>query len=58
MYAYFIHNVPFAGWAPIMMLLLIIGGLIMLMLGVLGEYVWRVFDEVKGRPVYIVDKEI
>jgi len=56
MYAYFVNKVPFAGWAPIMMLLLIIGGLIMVMLGVLGEYVWRVFDEVKGRPIYIVDK--
>lgn len=55
-YAFFVDKVPFEGWAPIMMLLLIIGGLIMLMLGVLGEYIWRVFDEVKGRPVYIVDK--
>jgi len=47
---------PFNGWAPIMIMLLIIGGLIMLMLGVLGEYIWRIFDEVKHRPNYIVDK--
>lgn len=57
-YAYFFHKVPFAGWAPIMMLLLIIGGLIMLMLGVLGEYIWRIFDEIKGRPQFIIDKYI
>ncbi|MGZ6491431.1 MAG: hypothetical protein ACXVDU_15645 [Bacteroidia bacterium] len=37
-----------------MILLLIIGGLIMLMLGLLGEYVWRIFDEVKNRPSYII----
>lgn len=55
-YAYFVNAVPFQGWAPIMILLLIIGGLIMLMLGVLGEYVWRIFDEVKGRPNYVIDQ--
>ncbi len=55
-YAYYFKATPFQGWAPIMILLLIIGGLIMLMLGVLGEYVWRVFDEVKKRPSYIVQK--
>jgi hypothetical protein len=35
----------------------IIGGLIMLMLGVLGEYIWRILDEVKRRPNYIIDKK-
>jgi dolichol-phosphate mannosyltransferase len=29
----------------------------MLMLGVLGEYIWRIFDEVKKRPNYIVKDE-
>lgn len=55
-YAYFMHAVPFQGWAPIMMFLLIIGGLIMIMLGVIGEYIWRIFDEVKARPTYIVNE--
>lgn len=53
-YAYYYDATPFAGWAPIMILLLIIGGLIMTMLGVLGEYIWRIFDEVKQRPNYII----
>ena len=57
LHAYFYHGTPFTGWAPIMILLLIIGGLIMLMLGVLGEYIWRIYDEIKHRPIYIVDKE-
>ncbi len=56
-YAYFFLKTPFNGWAPLMMVLLILGGLIMLMLGVLGEYIWRILDEVKGRPNYIIEKK-
>lgn len=56
--AYFRHGTPFEGWAPIMILLLIIGGLIMVMLGVLGEYIWRIYDEVKHRPNYIIKEKI
>ena len=37
-----------------MMLVLVIGGVLMLMLGIIGEYVWRIYDEVKGKPNYIV----
>lgn len=53
-YMYFQHHTPFQGWAPIMILLLIIGGLIMSMLGVIGEYLWRIFDEAKARPSYLI----
>jgi len=49
-----INNTPFDGWAPIMILILIIGGLIMLMLGIIGEYVWRTYDETRKRPLYII----
>ena len=53
-YNRFINNTPFNGWAPIMILILIIGGLIMLMLGIIGEYVWRTYDETRKRPLYII----
>ena len=53
-YNRFINNTPFTGWAPIMILILIIGGLIMLMLGIIGEYVWRTYDETRKRPIYII----
>lgn len=53
-YSRFINNTPFDGWAPIMILILIIGGLIMLMLGIIGEYVWRTYDETRKRPIYII----
>ncbi len=55
---YFMNKTPFQGWAPIMILILVIGGLIMLMLGMLGEYIWRILDEVKGRPNYIIKEKI
>jgi len=48
------HNIPFTGWAPIMILILVIGGVLMLMLGIIGEYIWRIYDEVKGKPNYVV----
>jgi glycosyltransferase involved in cell wall biosynthesis len=51
------NETPFEGWSPIMILLLIIGGLIMIMLGVIGEYIWRIYEETKKRPNYII-KEI
>jgi len=37
-----------------MILILGMGGILMLMLGIVGEYVWRIYDEVKRKPNYIV----
>lgn len=45
---------PFEGWAPLMIVVLLVGGLIMVMLGVIGEYVWRINEEVRKRPNYVV----
>jgi polyisoprenyl-phosphate glycosyltransferase len=47
-------DTPFTGWAPLMVVILFVGGLIMLMLGVIGEYVWRINEEVRKRPNYVV----
>lgn len=49
-------NVPFEGWAPLMVLILLLSGLQMLMLGVIGEYLWRALDQVRRRPPYIIDE--
>lgn len=46
------------GWASTLLPLLAIGGLQLFMLGVLGEYVGRLFVEVKQRPVYLVREEL
>jgi len=45
---------PFTGWAPLMVAVLVVGGLILIMLGVIGEYVWRINEEVRKRPNYVV----
>ena len=40
--------------ATVILLILIIGGFIMLSLGVIGHYIARIYEEVKGRPKYII----
>lgn len=44
------------GWASLFSAISFIGGIQLFFLGVLGEYIGMIFDEVKGRPRYIVDK--
>jgi dolichol-phosphate mannosyltransferase len=46
------------GWAGLMIVGLGFGGLQFLFIGLLGEYVGRVFEEVKGRPAYVVVEEL
>jgi len=39
------------------MTVLLVGfGLVMLMLGIMGEYLWRTFDEARGRPRFIIEE--
>jgi len=42
------------GWASTLAVIMFIGGVQLLMLGVIGEYLGRVYDEVRQRPLYIV----
>lgn len=42
------------GFTTVILLILIIGGVIMLSLGIMGHYLGRVYEEVKGRPRYII----
>jgi polyisoprenyl-phosphate glycosyltransferase len=44
------------GFAALMTVLLTGQGITMMMLGVLGEYVWRTYDEARGRPRYLVEE--
>jgi dolichol-phosphate mannosyltransferase len=44
------------GFAALMTVLLVGQGLILCMLGVLGEYLWRTFDEARGRPRYLIEQ--
>ncbi len=49
-----VHGIALPGYASTITLILFLGGLQLLSLGVLGEYVARIYEEVKGRPLYIV----
>jgi polyisoprenyl-phosphate glycosyltransferase len=49
---------PVQGWSSMMCVLLIVSGVQLVMLGILGEYLWRTFDETRGRPRYIIEKRI
>jgi glycosyltransferase involved in cell wall biosynthesis len=53
---YFIFHDSVPGWTTIIVLLGIIGGMILIGLGVIGEYVGRIYEEIKHRPIYIVQE--
>jgi dolichol-phosphate mannosyltransferase len=53
----FFGKIPVEGWTTLAILILFSSGMIMLTLGILGEYIWRILDASRGRPVYIVDKQ-
>jgi polyisoprenyl-phosphate glycosyltransferase len=44
------------GWTSVIAVVLLLGGVQLLSLGVIGQYVARIFDETKQRPLYIVDE--
>lgn len=47
-----------SGFATVIILLLVIGSLLMISLGIIGEYIARIYEEVKARPRYIVSDRI
>jgi dolichol-phosphate mannosyltransferase len=46
---------PPEGWSSLMVAVLVLGGVQMLMIGVLGEYVWRALGEARRRPRYLIE---
>lgn len=52
----FFHTIGIQGWTTLVVVITFLLGLIMLMLGIIGEYLWRILDESRNRPAYVVDE--
>ncbi len=46
-----------SGWASTIIIIIFFGGVQLLTIGVMGEYIGSIFDEIKNRPIYIIDKK-
>lgn len=51
---YFRPNPNIAGWSTLVILVLFMGSVQLIVMGVIGEYLYRMFNEIKSRPTYIV----
>jgi polyisoprenyl-phosphate glycosyltransferase len=51
------HQSP-KGFTALLLLITFLSGVLLLFLGIVGEYVGRIYEEVKARPVYVIDKKI
>ena len=50
-----IKGTMYTGWTSLVVLISIFGGLILLTLGILGEYLWRLLEETRKRPQYVIE---
>lgn len=57
LYGYFFRQNLIPGWASLICTLVILNGFQLIFIGLIGEYLSKIFEEVKGRPVYVI-KEI
>jgi len=54
---YMLYGHAISGWTTIVVALMLFSGVQMIFLGIIGEYIARIFEEVKGRPLYLVRRE-
>jgi polyisoprenyl-phosphate glycosyltransferase len=54
----FIKGVPFAGYGTIVSLIIFMFGILFFILGILGQYIAQIYEEVKQRPTFIIRDEI
>ncbi|HEX5072834.1 MAG TPA: glycosyltransferase family 2 protein [Gemmatimonadaceae bacterium] len=53
-YQRFVGSETVRGWASTLVVILLLGGAQLLMIGIVGEYLSRIYDEVKQRPMYVI----
>lgn len=56
--SYLLFGNPVSGWTTIVVALMFFSGVQMISLGVVGEYIGRIFEEVKARPLFVVKREL
>ena len=54
----FESNTTISGWTSLFVAILFLGGIRLMTIGILGEYLGRVYEEIKNRPLYIIEEEI
>lgn len=54
----FIYDISVPGYSSIIISIYFTGGIIMIILGILGEYIGKIFDQVKSRPEYIIEEKL
>ncbi|HEY9897910.1 MAG TPA: glycosyltransferase family 2 protein [Pantanalinema sp.] len=55
-YLRFFTQATIVGWASLMAVLLFLGGVQLITIGIIGEYIGRIYEEVKGRPLYLTQE--
>ena len=53
----YVENDAVPGWATILACVLFFGGVQLISLGIMGEYIGRIFEETKGRPLYLIARD-
>jgi len=54
----FIHGNPVSGWPTLTIAIMLFSGIQLLSIGILGEYIGQIFNEVKQRPLYLIAEDI
>jgi glycosyltransferase involved in cell wall biosynthesis len=52
------YGVAVEGWSSLMVIVLVVSGAQLISIGIIGEYLWRVLEEVRKRPAFFVEKKI
>jgi len=53
---HFLHRYAVPGWTSLMVVVSVIGGAILISIGILGEYVGKLYEQTKNRPLYLVSR--
>ena len=54
----FFPETTIQGWSSLLIVIVFMGGIQLITIGIVGEYLGRIYEEVKGRPLYIINQKI